>query len=117
MSLEFNLEKTARFNFLKLSGKILSEGELDEVKKLIYPMDNVKGTNWILDLSELTHTNSTGISFMVKLLTRARVNDGELVLSGVKGTVATLFKIAKIDLIFTIFNTPSEAKEFFTAKA
>ena len=117
MSLEFNLEKTGHFNILRLSGKILSEGELDEVKKIIYPMDTEKGTNWILDLTDLTHTNSSGISFMVKLLTRARVNDGELVLSGVKGTVATLFKIAKIDLIFTIFNTPSEAKEFFTAKA
>jgi anti-anti-sigma factor len=116
MSLAFNLEKTAHFNILQLTGKILSEAELNDLQKLINPMDTPKGTNWILDLSNLSHTNSSGISFVMKLLTRVRVNDGELVISGVKGTVATLFKIAKIDLIFTIFNTPSEAKDFFLSK-
>jgi anti-sigma B factor antagonist len=116
MSLGFNLEHTPSFSLLSLKGKILSENELDKVKEQVFPMDT-PNKNWIVDLSELTHTNSSGISFLVKMMTRARVNDGELVISGVSGSVETLFKLAKIDLIFTIFNTPSEAKDFFKAKA
>lgn len=117
MSLQFNLEKSDHCNLLQLRGRILSESELSDLQDHLSSNQEQKATNWILDLSELSHINSSGISFIVKLLTRARINDGELVLSGVTGTVANLFNIAKIDLIFTIFNTPSEAKEFFTSKA
>jgi anti-sigma B factor antagonist len=117
MPIESTLEKSDHYNLLTLRGKLMSESELEHIKQLVQESDKLNETNWILDLSELLHMNSTGINFMVKLLTRARVNNRELVLSGVKGSVANLFKIAKIDLIFTIFNTPSEAKEFFTSKA
>jgi anti-sigma B factor antagonist len=116
MSLEFHLDHTTSCSILSLKGKILSENELDKVKEQVFPMDTPQ-KNWVVDLSELTHTNSSGISFLVKMMTRSRVNNGELVICGVSGSVETLFKLAKIDLIFTIFNTPSEAKDFFKAKA
>ena len=56
---------------------------------------------------------STGIGFLVRTLTRSRVNNGELVLCGVKGNVEKLFEIAKINEIFTIYTNVSEAKQHF----
>lgn len=117
MPIQSTLEKTDLYILLKLQGNLVSESDLDQIKELVQLNLEQRGTNWIMDLSDLLHINSSGINFMIKLLTRARVNDGELVLSGVKGSVKNLFKITKIDSIFTIFNTPSEAREFFTLKA
>jgi anti-anti-sigma factor len=116
MSLEFHLDNTPNCTILSLKGKILSEMVLEKVNQRIFPMESSK-KNWIVDLSELTHTNSSGISLLVKMMTRARVNDGELVLCGVSGSVDTLFKLAKINLIFNIFPTRSEATNFFKSKS
>jgi len=98
---------------VQLKGKILFEAELETLNHEFLELNAIEGMNWILDLSELTHTNSTGIGFLVRTLTRSRVNNGELVLCGVKGNVEKLFEIAKINEIFNIYTNVSEAKQHF----
>ena len=78
---------------VQLKGKILFEAELETLYHEFHELNAIEGMNWIMDLTEMTHTNSTGIGFLVRSLTRSRINNGELVLCGVKGNVEKLFEI------------------------
>lgn len=112
-SLEFIISSELNLTVVQLKGKILSELDLETLNNELQELNAPEGMNWIMDLGELTHTNSNGIGFLVRSLTRSRINNGELVLCGVKGTVEKLFEIAKINEIFTIYINVSEAKQHF----
>lgn len=94
---------------VSLEGKVLEETVL---KQLLSDIDSrlpeAKG-KIIIDLSKLDYINSTGINFFVKTLTKARVNNGDLVLSGAQGSVLTIVTISKMNEVFTMTETLEEA--------
>ena len=52
----------------------------------------------------------------MRVLTRTRIKNGDLIFFGVKGNVENLFKIAKINKIYTIYDTEEEALNHFKNK-
>jgi len=70
----------------------------------------VKGGNRaiILDLSEVTFIDSSGLGALISCL-KLIGQDGELVLSGTRGTVASMFKLTRMDKIFRMFKQTDEA--------
>ncbi|MGA2411865.1 MAG: STAS domain-containing protein [Candidatus Binataceae bacterium] len=55
-----------------------------------------------LDISEVEFIDSTGLSAAVWVLKRLG-NDGELVISGPRGTVMSIFRLTRLDKVFRIF--------------
>ena len=95
---------------LELSGKILSDGDLDLAKA---NLDQIKNWKIIIDLSLLTHSNSSGIAFMVKTLTRARVHNGDVAMVRPSEQLAKLFQVTKMNEVFSIYDSLAEAKNHF----
>ena len=54
-----------------------------------------------------------GISFFMRTLTKSRIMGGELILCNVRGNVDKIFKIAKLNEIYTIYNSQKEAIKHF----
>ena len=78
MSLEFNIEYKSDITIIYLYGKILTDSDLSSLRE---SFDSLKQWKIIVDLSELTHMNSrTGISVLIKLLTKSRINNGDIFL-------------------------------------
>ena len=69
--IEFNISSTEVTRF-SISGKILSDADILPMRN---ELENIVNWKIILDLSMLTHTNSSGIAFMVKILTKSRINE------------------------------------------
>jgi len=55
-----------------------------------------------LDISEVEFIDSTGLSTAVWALRRLGSN-GELVISGARGTVMSIFRLTRLDKVFRIF--------------
>ncbi len=66
----------------------------------------------VLDLTHVTYMNSTGISIMIRMLTRFRNVGGDVILVNPNESVAKLFIITKLNTVFTIVPTTTEAVEF-----
>jgi|ERR1700761_5625501 anti-sigma B factor antagonist len=62
----------------------------------------------ILDLSEVTFIDSSGLGALIASL-KVIGNDGELMLAGVRDTVASMFKLTRMNKVFRMFETPEEA--------
>lgn len=113
MSLEFNISALNGVSVVAFKGKIISESHLEKLNDQFKIGSTSLHTNIIFDFSELTHINSSGINFIIRSLTRSRINNGDLVLCSTMGNVKTLFEIAKINEIFSIYPDVSDAINHF----
>lgn len=113
MESSFNLKREAEVNLVSLNGKLLAENEVSSITEEVLMVIDSSFKNVVFDLSELDYINSSGINMFMKVITKSRVNNGEVVFSGVKGNVEKLFKIAKLNEIYTIYGSSEDALNHF----
>lgn len=113
MSLEFNISASNDVSVVAFKGKIISESHLEQLNHHFKSGSASLHPNLVFDFSELTHINSSGINFIIRSLTRTRINNGDLVLCSTMGNVKTLFEIAKINEIFSVYPSVSDALNHF----
>jgi anti-sigma B factor antagonist len=113
MSLKTELSIIDTVLVVSLEGKVLEETIL---KQLLSDIESkllqVKG-KLVINLERLDYINSTGISFFIKALTKSRVHNGDMVLSGAQGSVLSIVTISKMNEVFTMTETVEKAIEEF----
>ena len=62
----------------------------------------------MLDLGAVSFIDSSGLGALISSL-KTIGSDGHLVISGACGTVATMFKLTRMDKILRVFGTTDEA--------
>lgn len=113
MSLAYSIVIHKNVSVVSFSGRIISESDIELLSNELFSEMRDRCSNWVYDLAELSHINSTGINFIIRSLTRSRVNNGDLVIAAISGNVKTLFEIAKIHEIITIYPEVSDALNHF----
>ncbi len=116
MSFSFEIIQIANIAVVRLHGKIMTDLDLEEIAKESKKWVEKNSCQVIFNLSELMYINSSGINFFMRTLTKARINNGELIFCNVQGNVSTLFKIAKLNEIYTIYPSEEEAVNHFKNK-
>ncbi len=64
----------------------------------------------IVDLSEVRHVDSAGLSALLLAQRQMAVHEGELRLAGVTEEVLSLLRMTQLDRVFRIFNTVEDAR-------
>lgn len=113
MNLSYEIEIDEPIIIYSLSGKIISDPDFEDLEKDVFDHMNKNYYRVIFDLDKLTHTNSSGIAFFMRTLTKARIMGGELVLINLKGNVEKIFQVAKLTEVYTICNDLEQAKQHF----
>ena len=105
-----NLHVDLDYSVLSFDGKLMSDADLADAQILLNSI-----TNWnvVLDLAKLSYVNSSGIAFFVKVLTRARLNQGDVVVLNVNEQLTKIFELTKINQVFHMANTEMEVKAYF----
>ncbi|MBM3452404.1 MAG: STAS domain-containing protein [Bacteroidetes bacterium] len=110
MSLQFSIMNEAAVSVVSIQGRILSDLDLEQLKEKI---EQIKFSKFVFDLSELTNTNSSGIAFMIRTMTKARINGGDVVLANPNSGIQKLIDISKLYEVFSIYKTTEEAINHF----
>lgn len=113
MNLTYEIEINDPVVIYRLSGKITSDVDYEELEKKVFGMLNQNYYRIVFDLQGLTHTNSSGIGFFMRTLTKSRILGGELILTHISGNVEKIFQISKLDEIYTICASNMEAINYF----
>jgi anti-sigma B factor antagonist len=73
-------------------------------------IDYISGGNRsiVLDMRAVSFIDSSGLGALVSSL-KVIGQDGDLVLCGTNGTVASMFKLTRMDKVFRMFGTTEEA--------
>jgi anti-sigma B factor antagonist len=64
----------------------------------------------VLDLAQVSFIDSSGLGALVSSL-KSMGKDGDLVVSGVRGPVASMFKLTRMDKVFRMFDNNDAAVE------
>jgi anti-anti-sigma factor len=98
------------YSVLSFDGKLMSDADLADAQIIL---NNLTNWNVVLDLAKLSYVNSSGIAFFVKVLTRARLNQGDVVVLNVNEQLTKIFELTKINQVFHMANTEMEVKAYF----
>lgn len=100
--------------FLQLEGDLIGESNGLELMDLVSEKLNESINRCAIDLSLVRYMNSSGIGVLITLLTKFRNKGGELVLINPSEQIKKLLIITKLNSIFVIVESESEALERLT---
>lgn len=112
--MNYNLEVKNNIIILSIEGNILSDLEfkpaLDAVNEKIQDNFNF----FVVDLSKLKFMNSTGLSFLLTVLTKTRKTGGETILCNIPEQLSKLLVITKLNNVFLVTATVDDAVKKFS---
>lgn len=111
--MEFTYEKNNNSIIYHLTGNLI--GEYDGIAIVESVNDKIGDghKNFIMDMKDLQHINSTGLGVLITILTKARKIDGDVILSQPSSFISNLLIITKLNSIFKVYNNLEEAKTAF----
>ncbi len=90
------------------SGVLSLEGEIDlhaspRVKEQLEPLIARKPPRLVIDLSQVSYIDSSGLALFIETLQRIQAYGGKFALCGLGPSVRNIFDISRLDQVFTIF--------------
>ena len=105
-----HIEEQATIVVASLRGELTASQSEGFVEELHDHIDREK-PRVALDLSEVTLIDSTGLSLLMTLVSRARLANGAVVLVSPTKFVRSIFAVTKLDTWFDMAESLDEAKE------
>lgn len=110
--MDFQFEgKGGKVGVFKLTGNLIGEHDGMPLADAFNEYMEDGYINFVIDLTELKHINSSGLGVLITLLTKARKKEGELVLVNPSDHIRNLMLITKLTSIFTIYDDLDTAIE------
>lgn len=92
---------------VKVEGNLLTNLDVENVLEQIG--DDINISHIILDLSHLEYVSSSGLTLFIRLLTKTRISNKQLILCNLQEKLEKLFRITKLYDIFALSNSVEEA--------
>ena len=111
MAIKFSVDRQEKYSIITLDEEKLNSLNAPELKSEMVVLNNEGANNIILNLSNVSFVDSSGLSAIL-IGNRLCSNDnGSFVLSNVQENVLKLIKISQLDTILKIVPTQDEAKD------
>jgi anti-sigma B factor antagonist len=97
---------------LELRGEI-DLNEKPNVTARLDPLIEKQSPAIVVDLSGVSYIDSSGLAIFIDALQRIQHYGGKLALAGLRGNVAMVFQIARLDKVFLVFGDRQSAVNAF----
>jgi stage II sporulation protein AA (anti-sigma F factor antagonist) len=108
-----NEEKIGQVLILGLAGDIDLAGAKIFRERVVEILDRAE-QSLLIDFTEVTYLNSTGLSVLILAAKRMGGTTGRLALTGVTDSIQRVLKITGLTSLFTILPTKAEALSSFS---
>lgn len=113
MEFTYSIQEKGNYNLIAVAGNLIEKGQaehlLDDVNSLIAK----ESSRFVIDMSAFKYMNSTGLTVLLNILTRARKAGGEAIVCSVTDKIKSLLLITKLTNVFSVVeNEETAAKEF-----
>ncbi len=85
---------------VSLAGKVMLGEESTKIEALVRQLVGGGRLNIVMDLSGVTHIDSTGIGRFIACLSQVRRAGGKLRMAGAVGQVRDAFRVTRLDTVF-----------------
>lgn len=106
------------YNFIEHDGV-----QILRVDSLLNPLDNqeivavveekiqAQQSRFVVDLEDMDYMNSTGLTFLISILTRSRSAGGEVAIANLSDSIKKILLITRLNSAFNIYESVEEALE------
>ncbi len=98
---------------IAVSGPLLSDPELDGLRKAIHQFVDREEKKLLIDLGGVTYLNSSAMALLVSAHTTYSKRHWQLKLCNIHKNAYVVFAVTKLDKVFSITHTRNEALEGF----
>ncbi len=98
---------------LELKGKLVGGSLNGRMNQTLNNLLDQGKKNIVVDLSSVTHINSSGMGILISGYSKVKDNGGELKLANLTGKMKGLLSITKLNRIFETYNSVDEAVQSF----
>ncbi|MEX0635424.1 MAG: STAS domain-containing protein, partial [Ferruginibacter sp.] len=99
MSFSYGLDELDGFPVLALEGSIVERHEADDLLAEVDELITDGDIRMVIDLTDLSYLNSSGLNVLLNVLTKSRNANGEVVICGVNERLKKLLVITKLDAV------------------
>lgn len=108
MFFTYTSAKKGNIHLFTLKGELIDKNQADKLLEEINEVIMNNHNHFVIDLGELKYLNSSGLTILIQILTKARKAGGEAVIANVGKRIKELLVITKLNTVFTIANTMEE---------
>lgn len=116
MAFSYKIEQKKEVVLLKLKGYVLEEGQFAELYQKLHGFIEQASHFFVVDLAEVSHMNSSGLNLLIRLLTKCRNQNGDMIISGLPKKIENLLIISKLNSIFETERSIEAAMEKLAQK-
>lgn len=96
------------------NNKILDEANIEDIRKTLDAMiDEVERPKLLLDFGTVDHLSSAALGMLINTNNRVKGKNGQLRLANIKPQIFEVFEITKLNKLFRILPTRTEALASF----
>jgi anti-sigma B factor antagonist len=103
--MDFKFQPQQNVGIFTLAGNLIGEHDGMPLTDAFNEQMELGVRNFVVDLTELKHINSSGLGVLITLLTKARKKGGELFLVNPSPYIRNLMLITKLNSIFQTFES------------
>jgi anti-sigma B factor antagonist len=93
--------KNSNTSELRLSS-LLDPTENQKILAEIVGLMEGGATQWVINLQQMSFLNSTGLNFLISLLTRSRTIGGEVVVVGISEKIQQVLVLTRLQTMFVV---------------
>ena len=115
MPFELSSSKAGSITLVELHGTIIAADDREWLHDVMQGFLDAGGTNFILDLGEITYIDSTGIGGLFEVLKMASSEGGCVKLVHLTKRIHDVLQITRLSGVFEIYDDLQKALESFEA--
>lgn len=106
--MSFQVNREGNVTVVDVEGQLIVGNRQELKQKVLEELEGGERT-FVIDFEDTGYIDSSGLGVLVSLSKKIREQGGELRLAGLNEDLRTLFELTKLDTLFTIADTRSEA--------
>lgn len=110
--MKLQVDRSGSFTAVHINGE-LGSGTSDDFLEQVHESVSGSDAKVAVDLSGVESIDSTGLSALIQVVTRARLSKGQVVLVAPTPLVRGVFEVARLDTWFDICDSIEQAGQHF----
>ena len=99
------ITKQGAIHIINMQGDLIEASQADKLMEEVDEIIVKNNIRFVIDLGSLKYLNSSGLTILIRILTKARKAGGEAVISSVGKRIKELLVITKLNTVFTVADT------------
>ena len=113
MEFGYEIKERGNYNVISIKGNLIEKNQANELLDEVNDLLEKESNRFVVNMEEFKYMNSTGLTVLLNILTRARKSGGEAVICRVPEKIKTLLVITKLINVFSVVDSEENAAQSF----